>query len=394
MRKVSRSRTGVVCLLTLALAVGLAACGGSSSSSSSSSSGSSTGGGGEENVAASGGEQAAAEAAIEPYVGHPSPFPVTEPLKELPPKGATFAYVSPGAPYSELIGEIAKQGVEKLGAKFELIKAGLAANTVSSAFDTVVAKHPDAVIISAIEPELYSGQLKQLLAEGIPVVVSGVAKAEEYGVKSPLFGSKPKEFYGKLQADYVAAEYGPEANVAFYEVPEYGFTESNVAGFKKELEATCPGCSVRFTPIGAATLGNTAPTAVVSDLQANPDTDVAVLETGEIETGLSAALSAAGIEPEILTGAPGPSNYQSVKEGKATAVLAIDTPVLSWTLVDMAARELAGQELTGAEAEGMGDVQFLTKKDITFDTEKGWTGYPNYAQQFEKLWGVGGSGAG
>lgn len=384
MKEVSWSRIGIACLLTLAVAIGLAACGGGGSST-----GSSTGGGSQEDVA-SGGGQAAAMAAIKPYVGHPSPFPVTEDLKELPPKGSTFAYVSPGAPYSELIGEIAKQGVEKLGAKFELIKAGLAANTVSSAFDTVVAKHPDAVIISAIEPELYSGQLKQLLTEEIPVVVSGVTKAEEYGVESPLFGSKPKEFYGKLEADYVAAEYGPEANVVFYEVPEYGFTESNVTGFKKELEATCPGCSVRFTPIGAATLGNTAPTAVVSDLQANPDTEVAVLETGEIETGLSTALASAGIEPDILTGAPGPSNYQSVKEGKASAVLAIDTPVLSWTLVDMAARELAGQELKGAEAEGLGDVQFLTQKDITFDTEKGWTGYPDYAGMFEALWGVGG----
>jgi ribose transport system substrate-binding protein len=385
MRRISRSSTALVCLLALIAAVGLTACGGGDSSS-----GSTTADGSKSEGSSGESGRATAKAAIEPYVGQPSPFPVTEKLKELPPAGSTFAYMSPGVTYSELIGELAKQGAGKLGAEFETIKAGLAANTVSSAFDSVVAKDPAAVIVSALEPELYSKQLKELLAAETPVVVAGPAKAEEYGVKSPVFGTKMKELYGKLQADYVVAEWGPEANVVFYEVPEYGFTPANTAGFKKEFESTCPNCSLRFTPIAASTFGNTAPSAVVSDLQANPETNVAVFESGEIESGLSTALDSAGITIKSLTGSPGPANYQAVKEGKETAALAVDTPVLAWTLVDMAARELAGQELTGDEAEGVGDIQFLTKKDITFDTEKGWTGYPDYAEKFEKLWGVGG----
>lgn len=376
MREVSWSRIGLVCLLALLVALGLTACGGGDSSTSSS-----TEGGG-------GGGQADAKATIEPYVGHPSPFPVTEDLKELPPKGSTFAFVSPGVPYSELIAELTKQAVEAMGMKFELVKAGLAANTVSSAFDTVVAKKPAAVIVSALEPALYAKQLKELQAAEIPVVGSGMA-GEKYGI-DVLYGNKGNELYGKLEAAYVAAEWGPKANLVFYEIPEYSFTEANVAGFKKELEASCPECSVRFTPVPAASIGNTAPSTIVSDLQANPETEVAVFAAGELEAGLPAALSSAGIKIKTLAGAPGPANLQAVKEGKEAAVLATDTPVVAWTLADMAARRLAGQELTGAEAEGIGDVQFLTKPDITFDTEKGWTGYPNYAQTFEKLWGVGG----
>ena len=50
---------------------------------------------------------------------------------------------------------------------------------------------------------------------------------------------------------------------------------------------------------------------------------------------------------------------------------------------------IAGQKLTGPEAEGSGVVQFLTKKDITFDPAKGWSGYPDFAERFAKLWGVG-----
>jgi ribose transport system substrate-binding protein len=392
MREVSWSRIGLVCLMALLFAVSLTACGGGDSSSSSSAEG---GGqtqpegeeGSSEDVSAESG-QAAAKAAIKPYVGHPSPFPVSEKLTKLPAPGSTFAFMSPGVPYSELIGELTKQGVEKLGAKFELIKAGLAANTVSSAFDTVVAKKPAAVIISALEPALYTKQLKELQAAGIPVVGSGMA-GEKYGI-DVLFGNKGNELYGKLEADYVAADWGPEANVVFYEIPEYSFTEANNAGFKNELEKTCPDCTVRFTPVPASSIGNTAPSTIVSDLQANPETEIAVFAAGELEAGLPTALNSAGIKVKTLAGAPGPSNLQAVKEGKETAVLATDTPVVAWTLADMAARKLAGQELSGIEAEGLGDIQFLTKEDITFDPEEGWTGYPNYAEMFENLWGVGG----
>jgi ribose transport system substrate-binding protein len=51
---------------------------------------------------------------------------------------------------------------------------------------------------------------------------------------------------------------------------------------------------------------------------------------------------------------------------------------------------MVGQELTGDEAKGISPLQFLKQEDITFDPSKGWTGYPDFAQRFAKLWGVGG----
>ena len=64
--------------------------------------------------------------------------------------------------------------------------------------------------------------------------------------------------------------------------------------------------------------------------------------------------------------------------------------MLAWTQVDQAAREITGQKVTGAEAEGLGVIQFLKPEDITFDPSKGWVGYPEFAERFAKLWGVGG----
>ena len=58
-----------------------------------------------------------------------------------------------------------------------------------------------------------------------------------------------------------------------------------------------------------------------------------------------------------------------------------------WTIVDQAAREMTGQPLAGNEAKGLGVVQFLTQKDITFNPTKGWTGYPDFAPTVREVVG-------
>jgi len=117
--------------------------------------------------------------------------------------------------------------------------------------------------------------------------------------------------------------------------------------------------------------------------------NIAVFGSNEAAAGLPAALQSAGIEIETLGFAPGPTELQYLNEGKQTVGLGLDLPVLSWTLLDQAAREIVGREVTGREAGGIPVEQFLTQEDITFDPSKGWTGYPDFAERFAKLWGAG-----
>ena len=107
------------------------------------------------------------------------------------------------------------------------------------------------------------------------------------------------------------------------------------------------------------------------------------------ETYQQSRFQAAGIEIETLGFAPTPTNLQYLKEGKETAGLADDIAVAAWSQLDQAARELTGQKLTGPEAKAANVLQFLTQKDITFDPSKGWSGYPEFAERFAKLWGAG-----
>jgi ribose transport system substrate-binding protein len=211
---------------------------------------------------------------------------------------------------------------------------------------------------------------------------------EELGIQSPQAAEASSTLEGQLMANYVPVEMGPTSNVAVYYTPELPFAVIGAEVFTEELEKVCPECSVRQVKVSAETLGSTAPSTVVSDLQANPETTVAVFFSDEIEIGLPAALKSAGIEVKTLGLSPTPTNLQYLKEGKETAALGTDLPVLSWSLLDQAAREIAGQELTGNEAKGITVQQFLTKDDITFNPKLGWTGYPNYPEMFAELWGV------
>lgn len=382
----------VTTLVAVALAVSLAACGGSSSTEETSTSGASatTGSSPEDaqSVSSNGGSDvAAAKKILAPYIGHPSPFPVTEKLKEVP-KGATIDYMDCGTPVCALFWELLEPAAQTMGIKLERVRAGQAANTVASAFETALAQKPSAVIVGAIPIELWERQGKEIQEAGIPIVTTGILGTEELGITAPLSGAPEGELVGKLLANYVLAEMDPGATVAVYDVPEIPVTGLIAETFSSELEAICAECSVRAVHIPAKEIGTTSPGTIVSDLQANPDSTVAVFASEELQTGLPAALQAAGIEVETLGFAPTPSNLQYMKEGKETAALGLDLPVVTWTMLDQAAREIVGQKLTGLQAEGLSVNQFLRPEDITFDPSKGWTGYPNYAEMFAELWGV------
>jgi ribose transport system substrate-binding protein len=340
------------------------------------------GGGGEADVAA-------AKAAIQPILDQPSPFPVTEPLNKVP-KGAQIAFVDCGTPICSLFWELIQPAGQTMGVDISRVRAGQSADTVGTAFDTIVSQKPDGVIVAGVDVQLWQSQLTELQDADIPIVTTGIVGAADQGIEAPQAAEPESERDGARLADYVVANYGGDANVALYQVPELTFTGVVADSFTAELEDLCPGCSVRTVDIPAATLGNTAPSQVVSDLQANPDTTVAAFAIDEVAIGLPQALQAAGIDVPLVGNGPAPPNLQQVKDGEEKAVLAVDLPVLIWTTLDQVAREITGQELSGLEAEGLTDVQLLTQEDITFDPSMGWTGYPDFAERFAKLWGVGG----
>jgi ribose transport system substrate-binding protein len=159
------------------------------------------------------------------------------------------------------------------------------------------------------------------------------------------------------------------------------------AAFDKEMAAVCPSCNVRHVSIPISAIGTTAPSRVVSDLQAHPKTKVIVFGNAETGTGLPAALKAANIKVKIMGFGPPPAILGYIKQGEWDAGIGVDAPTMLWAQVDALARLMAGQAQTAGEQKGLPPVQILTRQD-PFDPAKLWTGYPDFAQRFAKLWGA------
>lgn len=373
------------------IAVTVAACGSTTKQSSNgASAGNTTASSGSTNSGGAGSDQqgvAAAKQAIAGFVGHPGPFPTTDKLNRVP-KGGVIAYVPLATPVGALTWTYLVPAAKVMGVTVKQFAAGTSATSVAQAFTAVVATHPKAVIVSGIPLDLWSRYVPQLKSQGASIVAYGQIGTAKYGLQAAQAAEGFGRTAGKLMAAYVVATWGTKSHLVFYEVPELPFVPLEQQGIRSELAAVCPGCSLRVVDIPITAIGSTAPSLVVADLQAHPDTTTAVFADDEAQIGLPAKLKVAGIDVHRIGVGPVPANLEYVKAGQEPVALGYDAAVQAWELLDQAAREIIGQKLTGPASQGVPDMQFLTPKDITFDPKNGWTGYPDYQQRFAKLWGV------
>jgi ribose transport system substrate-binding protein len=403
---VRQARIGMA---AIALALAATGCGSTSTAGTSSGSGGAGTAGGSSTSVADGSNDAAAtsstsgasgsgqasvsaealaqiEKNLEPYTGHPNAFPVTEKLTKRPPKGSTFAFLQCSTPICALIGLMNQQAAGALGVPLSVTKSAASAQALQDAMSSIIATKPSAVLIPAADPVQYKEPMSQLKQLGIPVVSQGVVDTAQFpAIKGSILGVPAATIAGTLLADWVVKRNGVSPSV-FYTVPELSFSPFIVAGFKKEMASVCPTCQTRFVEISAAKIGNTAPSVVTSDLQANPGTKTAIFGSEEAADGLPAAQKVADIKVDTVGFAPDPAVLGYIKNGSITAGLGYDIRTTSWVQVDMAARLVTGQPLTDAEQHDPSVMQMLEQKDITFDPTKGFNGYPDVAERFAALW--------
>ncbi len=375
----SSSRFVLAGCLLLMISVVIAACG---SSSSSSSTGSGSGGGGKSSGTAN---VAAATAAVAQYTGHPSPFPVDQPLKKRP-TGQTFAFLQCSTPVCGTFSQLLAPTQHLLGFKLSIFKAGASASSLQSAMSSIISSKPTAVVIPATNPEQYSNQLKQLATSKVPISSNGIMYPAAYGIEASVFDARLSTLSGKLLADWVISRHGSKSNSVFYNTPELDFSDYVESGYRQEMTRLCPSCTVRYVTIPVATVGNTAPQTVANDLQSHPDTKTVVFASEETATGLPAALKASGIHVEVTGFAPDPTVVQYIKDGQITSGLGLDLAIMIWTQTDELARLTTGQPLTAGEKAGQVPIEFLYQNNLTGNLTNGWAAYPDFPARFAKIW--------
>jgi ribose transport system substrate-binding protein len=329
-------------------------------------------------------DKAAASSFIAPYLDKPTPFPVVTPLAKSA-RGKKIAVMDCGTPICALLIQLMTPAAAITGIEIVRIQTGFGADKVAEGFDTVLAGNFDGVFVLGLPGPLWERSLAKLNAAKIPVIASGVADVDPSKVGMAEAGVVSSKKNAELLAAYVVARGNP-SDVVFYETPELGFTTVMAKSFKDKLTQLCPQCSVRIATIPAATFGTSSPSVLVNDLQSHPSTKMAVFPVGEQALGLPSAMKTAGIEVDTISSSPDPQALKQIQDGKMTAGLGVDLPILVWTGIDTLARLMTGQRAEPAAVNDELVVQFLTAKDLKGDVSRGWSGYPDFVDRFKAVW--------
>ena len=311
---------------------------------------------------------------------------MTQKLDKKPPTGTTIAYLECGAPTCAMFAKDLKASTAALGAKLNVISAGLFSSTVQSAAQAALAEHPSAVIVAGTTLSDFGGTLTALENAGIPVFGIGVTGGKAAGLTAVSGGQNDDVKVGQLMADWVLVHKGTDAHVVFFGAPELSYSPYAWNAFDAQLKKICPTCSAVESNLSVLTYGSSAPSTVVSYLRANPSVNTTVFATEEGATGLPSALSAAGLTHITTFGfAPSAVNLADIKAGKLTGGFGLDFDTEVWQITDVIAKTLTHQKVGATEQGGV--IEVLNSSNVTSaDVKNGWSGYPNVAKRFASLW--------
>jgi ribose transport system substrate-binding protein len=361
-------------------ALAIAACG-SSSNNSSSSSGSTSAQSGSSDSA-----KATATANIASLLKPEEKIPDSTPLPKAPPTGKSVDIMDCGVPACTAWAEAAAKAATTLGWHPRRILEGVTPQKITEAWNIVAGQLPDAVVNNGLPSALFSKQLAVLASHKIPVlnssVTEGAGKGQTFVEEN---GVKDGKTIGKVMTDWALSEVGSKANILYVTSPEFPILAAYEEGLNEELKALCPSCEKTKVEVSTAAIGSGQNTAqVVAALRSHPNINY-IIGLDDLTTGLPSALKAAGINVPIVGHAPGPPQFQYLREGgnyKASSV----SPLFEdgWQMMDWLARFFEGVPTAPAEKEY---AQFvLTAKTLPADSTKYFGFVPNFETQYKELW--------
>ena len=369
-----KRRAAGVAVSAVTVAIIAAGCGSSSSSSSASSNSS--------NV--SGANVAAAQQLVTQAMKRPASITVSKPVGKAVPTGKKVVYISCGVSVCQLQGQIVATAAKALGWTTSTVTTDGTPTSVQAAYDTALRQGANAIVTTAALRAEIASKIPQLTAKG--VVVSDCCSTDP--VASPFIynTSTPSQAAvgGKYLAAEVVANSKGKANTLYVNIPAFTILSSLGAEFKTAYKQYCPSCGYDSIDVSLTQLAH-APNLIVSYLRSHPSVNyVALSVANELDAGLPAALSAAGLSDVKIVGqGGGPTDFQYVASGQELALLPFDYYNVDYQMVDALARHFAG-----APVQLTPPPQWLvTKANLPASHGSLFSNVPGYESQFMKLWG-------
>lgn len=368
-------------------ALTIAAC--SSSSSSPSGSSTTTTGGGS---TASSGDSAsvgvtAAKAYEQQFLSTPTSIGISTPLKTKPTPGKLLVGLDSGLGSAKVLAQYWAQAAADAGWKYKDLIAGATSATQQSAMNSAIQLNPAGILSSGIPNATIQTQLDLAKQKGIWVNSSADTSPPE-GAMFDTSIANPDQLaqWGKMVAAYVVVQSNGKAVVQDFYLPVYPILVDFDTAFIAALKQWCPDCKVTQNAEQAADIGTKVPQAVVSAVTRNPSTNWLIFDLGDLETGVTAALAAAGLHGLHIGGLTADvPNIAGLKDKTQDVWTAYSLPIVAYRQVDSFARRFEGMpSLTAALP-----TQLLTQDNVNSmvaDSAQNYVGVADYRTEFKKLW--------
>ncbi|MFI7583484.1 sugar ABC transporter substrate-binding protein [Kocuria sp. M1N1S27] len=317
-------------------------------------------------------------------------LPVTEKLPEPVNPDTTVAFLDNGSTVAAMMWESVDAAAQRAGVKSQRVDAGFDAQSVNAAVNTVTENAPDILIAAAVDATFFQNQLSELEEAGTTVVYVGSSNADEFGLLDSHSGLGASRVNGEvLAAGAIAFTCGTGTDFVFYRVPELNFSDPQLEAAQAFLEENCEECELRVVDIPAATMDTTASDAIVSDLQANPDTDFFITVGDQMQIGLPAKQELAGIDVPGMGQSSLPPNIEQIKGGSQTAGFAVDYNAYSWFAFDEGLRRHQGLEVSYDDWQPwVKAISRILTPETAGEYEGGFVASPTMEDDFAALWGA------
>jgi len=374
----SRVRRAVgIAALTAAAAILLAACGSSSSSSGSGGSSAAGSTGSSANVSAA--QQMVAQA-----MQRPSAITVTRPVGKSVPAGKKVAFISCGVTVCQQQAQIVSQAAKQLGWSTSTITTDGTPTSVQAAYDTALRQGANAIVTTAALRAEIASKIPALKSKG--VVVSNCCSTDPVAPPFIYTTDTPAQDgpIGKWLAAEVVADSKGKANTLYVNIPAFTVLSTLGQEFKSSYQQYCPSCGYASIDVSLTQLPK-APNLIVSYLRSHPSVNyVALSVADELDNGLPAALSAAGLSNVKIVGqGGGPTDFSYVANGQELALVPFDYYNVDYQMVDALARHFAGAPVQQTPPP----LWLVTKANLPSDHGSLFPNVTNYQAQFLKLWG-------
>jgi ribose transport system substrate-binding protein len=333
----------------------------------------------------------AAEAVIDEYMAPAESVIMDEPLAEPIDPDVTVAFMDNDTTVAGLMWEHLAEAGERAGIDIRRVSAGNSAQSINTAFSTLVEDPPDIVLAPAIDPTFWADQLDALRDADTTIVTGAITNADEFGLDDTYGGYGASLENGRvLAAAAITMTCGTATEFSFYNVPELPFSNVQQEAAVEVLDEFCDGaCTLRTVDIPVSQMSTGGSDAVHSDLQAHPETAAFITPIDEIQVGLPAKQDLAGIDVPGLGQSSTPPNIEQIAAGEQAGGFAVDLRQFMWLLLDQGLRLDQGMDYPEPDWAAINpNLSTILTHDTATDSADGYVAVEDFADQFAALWGV------